>query len=469
MNVKAISQNVLAKLVGPEWRYEWHFNEAVRHYRSADASRSIRHFEECAKIIPQNWGHWHHLSIVYSQLIGDIYESLRLLRYARHLRERHYTPREGKISYRFLEFMWAAQIGHIANMEHLIKREILWGRDPKRLVLYFPESLKAANHALLEKLGAYITIVRNEAELPHPREAMLSVLEEYYLCESLDGLTKHWWHASSEMFQAWERAGHAPLLKLTDAEISRGQDGLRKLGVPDGAWFACLHVRESTFKQDQGYNAVEGVLSADIRSYLPAIKAITDRGGWVVRVGDPKMQPLPPTPHTVDYAHSGLKSDWMDVFLLGACRFFIGTSSGPAYVPPLFGIPCVLTNWVPTGQRPFNGRDIYIPKLYDSGFPARRLRFAEMMAPPVGYAPSYTHARELGLNAIPNTSEEIRDVVTEMLDRVEGKLCYSERDEALQAAFDVTAETNFCIGNARVGRAFLARHIKLLVDAQYTQ
>jgi putative glycosyltransferase (TIGR04372 family) len=359
--------------------------------------------------------------------------------------------------------MWVAQIGHIANMEHLIKREILQGRNPKNMILYFSESQKPANQALLEKMGAYITVLREEANLPYSHPTMLSVLEEYFLCESLDGLTKHWWHASAEIFRAWEEAGRAPLLTLSEAEMKKGRACLRELGVPDGAWFVCLHVRESGFKQEQGFNAVEGVLNAEIDTYLSAIRAVMERGGWVIRIGDEKMQPLPPMPGAIDYAHSALKSDWMDVFLLGACRFLIGTSSGPAYVPPLFGVPCVLTNWLPAGQRPFNSRDIYIPKLYVDGFPSRQLSFAEMMAPPIGYAPRYVHAEELGLAPVSNTPEEIREVVSEMLDRLDGTLFYTEQDEVLQSAFDAVAETNLSIGNARAGRDFLRRYSRLLV------
>jgi len=451
-----------SRLVGARRLSSWHCVEALRQYQRLDAAGSIRHFYRSLEIFPEDWRTWHHLSIVYSQLLGDLDESLRLLRYARRLRERLPTPRGEKLPCRFLDYRWVAHVGHIANMDHLIKREILQGRDPKRLILHLPPSHAPANRALLEKMATHISIIEDEEKLPYPLDAMFSVLEEYYLCESIDGLTKHWWHASSEILRAWEEAGHGPLLAHTAEELQRGRAGLKTLGVPDGAWFVCLHVRESGFKREQGYSEVEAVLNADIESYLPAMRAIIERGGWVIRVGDPKMQPLPALPRTIDYARSTLKSDWMDVFLLGSCRFFIGTSSGPAYIPPLFGIPCVLTNWAPTGQRPFNGRDLYIPKRFQAGAPPRELGFSEMMAPPLGYAPRYVLADALGLAPIPNTSEEIREVVSEMLDRADGALCYSRQDEALQSAFDAVAETNLCIGNARIGRAFLRKYRRLL-------
>jgi len=445
--------------------FSWHFNEAWRQYQNGNAELSIRHYRKCLKVRPEGWFAWHQLSLVHSQLIGDVDESLRLLRYARRLRERWFTPQVGKLPYRFFEPVWAAPVGQIANMEHLVKREILLGRETKNMVLYLPESQTPANQALLEKLGAYITIAREEEQLPFPRETMLSALEEYYLCESLDGLTKHWWHASAEIFRAWEESGRAPLLALTGAEMQKGRACLKELGLPDNAWFVCLHVGESCFKQEQGYNATEAVLDTEINTYLPAIRSVGERGGWVIRIGDPKMKPLPAMPHAIDYAHSALRSEWMDIFLLGACRFFFGTSSGLAYVPPLFGVPCVLTNWAPTGQRPFNSRDIYIPKLFQAGFPPRQLSFAEMMAPPIGYATRYVYAKELGLAPLPNTPDEIREVVSEMLDRLDGILTYTEMDEALQSAFDAVAETNLCIGNARAGRAFLSRYRHLLTRA----
>jgi len=169
VNVKDRLFKVVSGMIDPGDLFSCHFGEAMKQYQNGNADLSIRHFQECLEIFPEQWFAWHQLSVVYSQLIGDVEESLRLLRYARRLRERLCTPLEGKLPYRFFESMWAAQIGHIANMEHLIKREILQGRDPKNMILYLPESQKPANQALLEKMGAYITIVRKEAKLPYPR------------------------------------------------------------------------------------------------------------------------------------------------------------------------------------------------------------------------------------------------------------------------------------------------------------
>ena len=96
--------------------------------------------------------------------------------------------------------------------------------------------------------------------------------------------------------------------------------------MPPDAWFVALHVRESGFWKSLDTKFPNN-RSADIATYLPAIREITRRGGWVIRVGDAEMGALPPMEHVIDYAHSPAKSDWMDVFLYGGCRFFIGGPS----------------------------------------------------------------------------------------------------------------------------------------------
>jgi putative glycosyltransferase (TIGR04372 family) len=440
--------------------HTWHFRQGEIALRSANPDLALHHLKQCTRMMPREWFAPFTIAQVHLALVGDIHEAIRMFKYARRVRERINTPKHGKPPYRFLDQFWASHIGHIANIEHLIKRELLLGRDPKRLILL--ASGPVANQDLLEKLGAYITIAKSEAALPCPQNALLSVLEEYYICDSIDGITKHWWHASPEIFRAWEVTGRAPLLELTDEDRMKGRAALRTAGIPNDAWFATLHIRESGYKS-KSWTKIEAGLNADPMTYLPAIRAVVDRGGIVVRVGDSSMTPLPEMPGLFDYTRSPLKSDWMDVFLLGACRFFVGTSSGPAYVPPLFGIPCALTNWFPTGSRPFNARDVYIPKVLQAGDHPRTLRFEDMVSPPLGYAAQYQHADEINLSIIPNTADEIRELVVELLDRLDGRLSYSEEDQSLQQTFEAVAETNFCYGNARIGRDFLSRRKNLLL------
>jgi hypothetical protein len=426
------------------------FEEAEAQYRSANAELAIQYFYEFLNAHPEDVATLERLALVYAELVGDIEECLRLRRYARRLRQGR-RARTGISPCRLLSSDWASEIGRIASIGTLIERELLAGRDPKNILLDI-SGQPPANSTLLDKIGAYITIATRNEQLPCSRDELSFALEDDMLWESVDGLTKHWWHASSEVARAWETARHAPLLSLTEREITKGSDCVRQLGIPDGAWFVCLQATEGS---GQAFHI-----------YEPAVRAITERGGWVITLDDAPAVQSRSLAQTVHYGKSSLRSDWLDIFLLARCRFFAGTSSGLSSVPPLFGTPRVLVNCAPGGKRPFHGSDIYLPLLYQAGTLPHPLSFAEIMAPPIGYASRYVHAQSIGLTPVPNSAEDVLAAVTEMLDRLDGKLSYSGDDEILQSAFDAVAETNVCIGNARIGRAFLRRHSNLLWSGQ---
>ena len=112
-----------------------------------------------------------------------------------------------------------------------------------------------------------------------------------------------------------------------------------RIGLPEDAWFVCLHVRETGFHKDQGCWR-----SADINNYIGAIHEVTSRGGWVVRMGDVTMKKLPDMERVIDYPFTDAKSDLVDVYLISECRVFIGTPSGLLEVAAMFQRPIILTN-----------------------------------------------------------------------------------------------------------------------------
>jgi putative glycosyltransferase (TIGR04372 family) len=139
----------------------------------------------------------------------------------------------------------------------------------------------------------------------------------------------------------WEKefATYLPVsLRLTDEAQGKL---MGQIGLPSNAWFVCLHVREGGFYND----GVEAYMrNASIRNYFKAIKVITDRGGWVVRLGDPTMTKLPEMELVIDYAHSQQKSDFMDLYLIKECNLYIGMQSGILDVAALFQKPMLIPN-----------------------------------------------------------------------------------------------------------------------------
>lgn len=364
-----------------------------------------------------------------------------------------------RIAERIFDTFWSSHLGHTAVLGIYVKRNLL-RKSPRTLTLVRPPAKNSGNPYLVEHWRRYFTLVDSAADLPFPPDALPFLYKNMFLEDRLEGPESHYWRAYAEISRAWEEAGGGALLDLSPEERLRGGAGLVAMGIPEGAWYVCLHVRAAGFKST--HEGLQDALNADIGTYASAIDAILQRGGWVVRMGDPSMPRLPSRHGVVDYAHNPQKSDWMDIFLFASCRCMVGTSSGPAYVPSLFGVPGVFTNWFPNGTRPLNSADLFIPKLHWYEAHNDYVPFDESLAPPLGHIHSRPTLRALGVSLRDNEADDLRDVVVEMLDRLEEQTARSPEDAELQARFDAVAENSRSFGNARIGRNFIRKYRRLL-------
>jgi hypothetical protein len=265
-----------------------------------------------------------------------------------------------------------------------------------------------------------------------------------------DGTTPYLPEAIGTIQEEWEGQGREPLLRLSDADAEFGQQHLRDMGLPDGAWYVCFHVRSSGF-YGEGKILHQAHRNASIRSYLPAMSEVVRRGGWVIRLGDPSMEPLPRTPGVIDYARGKFKSQRMDVFLCATARFFVGVTSGLSHVP--------------------NSNDRFLPKLLQRKRDRAVLTFDEWLSRPVREC-SYSGEGLLrdGYTAIDNTPHEIAELVREMLDACDGNRELSAAERRRADDFAALAARHGVRGYARLGAGFLARHADLLVSPhRYTR
>jgi putative glycosyltransferase (TIGR04372 family) len=200
---------------------------------------------------------------------------------------------------------------------------------------------------------------------------------------------------------------HIAESKRAIAERQREQ-----LGLPADAWFVCLHVRESGFHKDEYVYR-----NANILNYLGAIEEITNRGGWVIRMGDSSMTRLPRLRQVIDYPFTEVKSPLMDVYLISQCRLYIGMSSGIYDVARLFQRPIILANmnnWM--WPFPQLACDLGILKHVYSKSKKRFLSVREWVAEPWA---AVSHAHNLGDDYVfyENTTDELRAIVNEYFDR----------------------------------------------------
>jgi len=353
--------------------------------------------------------------------------------------------------------VYTNRIGHLCvEPDCYIKEEIL-GLHPKYHAIILAPRNKTANTHIIKYWKKYFKIITNSL-----------------LCTLLDPLSKNKFtiydiHKYAQVINEnaaytkiqKEYFGHPPLLFLEKSDYEHGWNILQNLGLPRDAWFVCLHVREDGYKprEQQLYRNV------DIKNYFLAIKTITDKGGWVIRIGDSSMEYIPDIYHVIDYAHLNIKSDHMDVFLCASCKFFIGSASGLITLSNIFNIPAISTNNAPLGViLPYAPRDIGIPKLIFSTKENRLLTFKEIFDSQISHYRFDSLYLEANIKTIENSPEDINELTLELIEITDGTILYTDKDEQLQNAFkSLMNSSHYSYGAvSRVGRTFLKKHSFLL-------
>ena len=359
--------------------------------------------------------------------------------------------------YRVLDEIWARHIGDAAILDYLIKLDTLEGRPAQDIILYAPPGGRIGNCFLLRQLAQRVRLVERADDLPFVPAAVGALHYHYQFPRQPDGGTAFFWELAGKTHQRWQKEGRGPLFELPPDVTARGWALLEKAGVPRDGWFVALHVRDIRWRGTTA--GLQAIRNADTASYLPAIDEITRRGGFVIHMGDADGPPLRPLANVIDYGQSDMRSDWMDIFLLARSRFVLGSASGPIFVPPLYGVPSVLTNWWPPGMRPWHAQDIYIPKLPKRAEDGAYLTLSETLREPVSYCHSLRHlAAEMGVVVEDNDPELIRDAVAEMLTRLDG-ISGSDADVAdLCVRADRIYQAYGHFGMAKLSRGFLRRH-----------
>lgn len=312
--------------------------------------------------------------------------------------------------------VFTERIGHLALEPDCLLKEQALGLIPKRRWFILAPPGRVANERLLRYWEQFFHVFRGRAIC-----FILSSMSRWGLMRydiSRYILATNNVHAAYRIYEQW--GDRPPILSLTQDDEKWGAQALRQMGLPDGAWFVCVHAREP------GFSPVDEELHAhrnsSITATIPAIEEITRRGGWVIRIGDPTMKRLPPLPKVIDYAHHPAKCDRLDVILCAKARFILGNTSGVALVGTVFGVPCAIANAIPISTRWFTTKDLTIPKPLWSERLGRYLGYDEVMAMPVADYRYATLYKEAGIRVDENSAEEIRYLVIRMLDRLDGGL-----------------------------------------------
>lgn len=210
---------------------------------------------------------------------------------------------------------------------------------------------------------------------------------------------QHYWDCDLLLLQKHK-------VTLNSRQLSKGNALREQMKIPKDSWFVCLHVREQGYLGEMhAYN----IRSSSISNYLSAIRYITKKGGYVVRMGDPSMTTLPLMERVIDYANSGIRSELMDIYLASKCRFFIGCESGLYSLAWLFQKPICLINITSfVAAFPNLPNHLAIPKNVYSLKKQKFLTLKELLS-------SEIHSDFSEYIFVENTPEEILETIKEYL------------------------------------------------------
>ena len=236
-------------------------------------------------------------------------------------------------------------------------------------------------------------------------------------------------------------------LKFSSEEEYRGKEGLIALGIESGARFVCLLGRDSAYLKshepsvDYSYHDYR---DCEIENFVMAAEELAKRGYYVIRMGVVVKKAMQSTnPKVIDYAAKGLRTEFMDLYLGAKCEFCVSVGSGFDAIPYIFRRPIVFVNHVPIGYLfTFEDRFIGLTKHHFSVNLRKFLTLQEIFSENVGYVSNGSMYALNGVKLIENSPEEIKDIVIEMVERLDGTWESHPDDEMLQDKFRSIFKSN---------------------------
>ena len=228
-------------------------------------------------------------------------------------------------------------------------------------------------------------------------------------------------------------------LSFTQEELEKGRRELKKIGIPEDAKFIIVHSRDNTYlaKEYPGDDYTRhDHRDSTIENFIPSMQAMAEKGYYVVRTGAVSVRPLDTeNPKIIDYA-THHRTDFLDIFLLAHCAFYLGDSCGFYCPAAVFRRPVAFTNFVAYEWIHVWASNQYsLFKLVYSKAENRYLTFPEIYKQGIGklmYAQDFI---DRGLELHENTVEDIIDLANEIMQRESGTWVQSAEDDELQEKF----------------------------------
>jgi len=345
----------------------------------------------------------------------------------------------------FLGSAWSSNFGHLTAIGHLqLAQSLEMVSSGTRFVL---DNSKPANRQLFNAMTSKMQLVgqvngTNWTELP----------EFWHLAERIRTIRgRHGFIDGAKLFDDLFAQENLETLeknyfKLDEDYVNNSIVKLEKLGLPKNCPFVTLHVRENFSELDPR--------TQPSQTYLRAIEELNDKGVWVVRIGDSGMEKFPRLSKFVDLVQQPDAGREFHAYLLSHCEFFVGTASGPSWVPRLFGKSSLITNINEIGTQMSRGpgATIYLPKRYRR-CNGQALSMRELFEMRFAFASfDKGELKNMGFMLEHNSELEISSAVTEILETYQD---FSTKSTETYPNIQLLRREFQAVGNGNFAQAFI--------------
>lgn len=227
-------------------------------------------------------------------------------------------------------------------------------------------------------------------------------------------------------------------IDFTAAEKEAGFRELERLGVPKGAKYVCVHVRDAAYwrQRKPSIRNDSDFRNSDIADFIPAIEALLEAGYHVLRIGFPVADRLPIThPRFIDYSFAH-RTPFMDVFLAAECHLMVSTGSGIDSIAYMFRRPILMCNLAPVGFLYSDSpRIVNMLKLHRRKGTVRLMSYREVNAVGADVFVTTDDFIKGGIDYLDAPGDVIRRAAIEAVARLSGRWTETAEDRAAAARF----------------------------------
>ncbi len=359
--------------------------------------------------------------------------------------------------------IYSVRLGHLAMECEIYLSEVELGKQGNNFDLFYFKDEKVANKTLAQMYS-------HPMRINHKFSWILDAIRRFNMTDEHEIIlnTRAVAVASVRDTQCVMQQTESQI-NFTLKEEKFGTGEIYDLGLNHKRQHICIFGRDSKFLSitDPKNNDadMQEIRDMRIKTFKPSVEELLRMDYNVIRMGSAVKETLDINhPNFLDYATSGKRTDFMDVYLSAKCKFFVGAQSGLIHIPMIFRVPCLSINVVRLELIHFcSPEDLAIFKLLWSKTEKRILKVPEIIESGISRWRVEKFANS-DIEVIDNTEDEILEAVKEMHERVNGTWQISKRDLELQKTFHSQFKPSYLNSKyvTPISSYFLRKHEKEL-------